>query len=100
MRLDILARHRQDKETKPWLKMVGNLPEDLSPKQRCQAIAEKLETLKEDDSTSLTYMQNPLKQEEYYVCVKTQSSYNNCTPRGKISNLSVYNNILNSTKYA
>ena len=38
-----------------------------------------METLKEDGLTSLIYMQNPLKQEENYIYVKTKSNYNNCT---------------------
>ena len=71
--------YRHNKKRKPWLKMIDNLPEDLSPKERCQEIARKLETLKEDGLTSLTYMQNPQEPEENYICVKTKSNYNNCT---------------------
>ncbi len=71
--------YRHEKEVKPWLKMVEGLPEDLSPKERCKEIAQRLEVYHQEGLKSLTYLENPGQpQKEYYVCVKTKASYSNC----------------------
>ncbi|NES18888.1 MAG: hypothetical protein F6K41_08160 [Symploca sp. SIO3E6] len=70
--------YRNDRETKPWLKMVTGLGGNWTPAKRCDEIARKLELYREDGLTKLAYRTDPATPSQYVICAYTKSSGDNC----------------------
>ncbi|NEQ69215.1 MAG: hypothetical protein F6K21_27755 [Symploca sp. SIO2D2] len=72
--------YRNDKGTKPWLKMVTTLGGNWTPVERCQEIARKLELYREDGLTKLGYRTDPATPSQHVICAYTKLSGSNECP--------------------
>jgi hypothetical protein len=73
-----MVMYRNDKVTKPWLKMVNSFGEDYNTQKRCDVISQRLEIFRQDGLLALNYRVDPKIPDQPFICAKTKLSGDNC----------------------
>ncbi|QCS48817.1 hypothetical protein FEK30_04850 [Picosynechococcus sp. PCC 11901] len=71
--------HQGQGQPQPWLQMVPGMEGDVSPKSRCEQVAQRLDSLVPQQLRALTYQPNPATPEREAICALTQTKGGPCT---------------------
>lgn len=64
--------YRKNNKLNPWLKMVRSMGDGWDTPNRCQEIAKKMDTYRQDGLMALEYRQDDAVPGQYVICAKTQ----------------------------
>ena len=71
--------YRKNHELKPWLKMVRSMGNGWDTLNRCQEIAKKMDTYRQDSLMALEYRKEDAVPGQYVICAKTKISGEACS---------------------
>ncbi|MBO3462071.1 COP23 domain-containing protein [Aetokthonos hydrillicola Thurmond2011] len=70
--------YRNDKEVKPWLRMVNSFGDGWDTRTRCDEITKRLEGFRQDGLLRFSYRTDPKTPKQDVICVHTKLDPQNC----------------------